>query len=290
MTTSSALDDLLTRRQPDGGFLSRIGMPDSRPDATAWAVLACRAAGADAATIEAARIQLTKRQHADGAVPVSPEHPKVYWPTALALLAWHGWAPGAEAAGKALTFLEETSSIYMDNDRNVQAIDTRLKGWSWIAGTSSWVEPTSLALFACEAHGRENARTQEARRVLADRELPKGGWNYGSTLVFGTELFPTEESVGVALTGLAGLKSKPDGVPRSLQWLETKFPELRTPFTLAWGILGLAAWDRRPASADGAIAKCLARQSVLGPYETTHLALLEIAARCPRGLKQLFLS
>lgn len=90
----------------------------------------------------------------------------------------------------------------------------------------------------------------------------------------------------MALTALANHLG--DETPRSVAWLEERFSSLRTPLSLAWGILGLAAWNRRPAHADDAIVKCLARQEVVGPFDTSHLALLLLAAHCPRGLAQLF--
>jgi hypothetical protein len=74
-----------------------------------------------------------------------------------------------------------------------------------VAGTHSWIEPTALGVIALKAAGHErHERVQEAIRMILDRQLPHGGWNYGNTFVFGRELRPMPESSGAALAGLAG--------------------------------------------------------------------------------------
>ena len=80
----------------DGGFRTREG-EGSRPDATAWAILACQASGVKTADLHPARARLAAAQQPDGRVSVSGDHPESYWPTSLAILAWHQ-APEFRAA------------------------------------------------------------------------------------------------------------------------------------------------------------------------------------------------
>ena len=84
---SQLIEKIRKRRLNDGGF------PDNengvyRPDATAWAVLALKAAGVNPEIIESARSRLLKSQLKDGRIPVSSDHPETFWPTPLVILAW----------------------------------------------------------------------------------------------------------------------------------------------------------------------------------------------------------
>jgi hypothetical protein len=287
MDSASSLKTLAARQLPNGGFVARDG-GDPRPDAAAWAILGMRAAGEPASgSIERARKALVEAQMHDGSVPIAPRHTLATWPTALALLAWHGWPAGQDAAQHGLDFLGDLTVTTFKTEDKVNAIDSSLRGWSWIAGTTCWVEPTAMAVFAFERYGRQLERVNEGVKLLLDRQLPHGGWNFGNTLVYGSELLPSEEYVGVALTGLAGHCEEAQ-VARSIAFIEERLVKIRTPLALAWGVLGLGAWGRRPAFADQAIAECLDRQAQVGAFDTTHLALLLLAGHCRGGLVTLF--
>jgi hypothetical protein len=168
------------------------------------------------------------------------------------------------------------------------AHDPDLKGWPWIAETHAWVEPTALAVMALRMTGYgEHARVKEGVRLLLDRQMPGGGWNYGNTRVFGQELLPFEESTGLALNALRGV-APPGQVRKSLDFLKARLKEVRTPLALSWGLMGLAAWGEAPAGALGWIGECLKRQERYGPYDTASLSLLLVASRAPQGLLSVF--
>jgi hypothetical protein len=287
MDSATCLNLLTARQQADGGFAPRDAR-ESRPDATAWGVLALSAAPRpNLNSIEMGRRRLAAVQLPDGRVPITPNHVNASWPTALALLAWYGWRGNESAAVHGLDFLGRVTVATFKTEDAVNAIDSTLNGWSWIEGTSCWVEPTSLAVFAFDRYHRETDRVGQGVKLLLNRQLPHGGWNFGNTLVFGTELLPSEEYVGVALTGLAG-HCPPEQVAQSIAFLEQRLPKLRTPLALGWGILGLSAWGRRPAEASAWISQCLDRQSQLGPFDTVHLALMLLAEHCVDGLSSIF--
>lgn len=64
---------------------------------------------------------------------------------------------------------------------------------------------SALNLLALESAGQaQHARATEARRMLIDRQLESGGWNYGNTKAYCVELRPSMESTGLALHALAG--------------------------------------------------------------------------------------
>jgi hypothetical protein len=153
-----------------------------------------------------------------------------------------------------------------------------LKGWPWVGETHSWVEPTATAVMALRVTGHgPHDRVKEAVRMLLDRQLPHGGWNYGNTLVFGTELHPMPESTGAALTGLAGTVDREAVLP-SLTYLHGQVARLRTPISLGWSLLGLAAWRMSPPNKATLVERCLANQERYGEYETSALCLLFLGA------------
>jgi hypothetical protein len=116
-----------------------------------------------------------------------------------------------------------------------------------------------------------------------NRQLSSGGWNYGNTTVYGTELAPMPESTGLALSALSGLVKKQD-VSISINQLRDTAETLTTPFSLGWAILGLAAWGERPRNANTLIDRCLNRQGRYGVYDTSLLSLLLVAYKADRGL------
>ncbi len=264
------------------GFAYRPG-GSSRPDATCWAVLALRATGGAAALIEEARQLLANAQREDGRVCISPEHADACWPTPLAVLAWQG-APEYEVPRKkAIQFLLDLEQAPDEPDPNV-AHDGTIRGWPWIAKTHAWVEPTAYALMALRVCGyADRGRTQDAVRLLMNRQLPAGGWNYGNTAVFEQELRPMPETTGLALQALAGLVARPD-VDKSITYLRSELPRLNTPMSLASAILGLHAWQETLQQPQEQILHVLARQEQLGPYDTVSLSLLLLAWYCDAGL------
>jgi hypothetical protein len=81
------------------------------------------------------------------------------------------------------------------------AHDPSIRGWAWIEDTHSWIDPTVMALLALEVTGyREHPRFEEGIRMIMDRQLRQGGWNYGNTMVYGQELRPFPDTTGLALT------------------------------------------------------------------------------------------
>jgi hypothetical protein len=113
--------------------------------------------------------------------------------------------------------------------------------------------------------------------MLLDRQLADGGWNYGNTSIFGTELYPMPDATGLALKALAGHVTK-NQVDRSLNYLKTRVQNLKTPFSLAWALLGLGAWDETPLNKFELIDTCLSSQQKFGGYTTTNLSLLTLAS------------
>jgi hypothetical protein len=282
------LETVRTRVLALGGFAGKVG-GGYRADATAWAAVALEAVGQRGEWLKAARSRLAAQQQADGRVSLSPPHPEAFWLTSLAILAWHQAPDYREAQARACHFLlTHTGRHWRRPPDAPYGHDTSLKGWPWIADTHSWVEPTALAVLALRITGRgEHARVKEAIRLLLDRQLPGGGWNYGNTSTFGRELLPFPESTGLALNALRGMAPPPQ-IQKSLDYLQSRLQEVRTPLALGWGLMGLASWGREPAGAGDWIGECLERQKRYGPYDTAAFSLLLVASRAPQGLASVF--
>ncbi|MGA7105492.1 MAG: hypothetical protein WBX49_09135 [Candidatus Deferrimicrobiaceae bacterium] len=281
---SLLLEALRSRGLDSGGFSNRPG-EEFRADATAWAAMALTATGTDEGLLGEARDRLAGEQQEDGRVSVSSEHPEAFWPTPLAVLAWEGSPAHREAQSRAIAFLKKTTGRHFVKDPEAPVKhDTSVKGWPWITGSHSMVEPTALSLIALQTAGQgENGRTREAIRMLMDRQLTAGGWNYGNTSVYGQELYPQPENTGLALDALAGRVLRND-VARSLGYLEDRLTHVRAPLSLGWGLLGLGAWEARPGNARRWLRESFELQRKYGPYDTTLLSLLLLAFLATGGL------
>jgi hypothetical protein len=271
-------ETLSERFLAEGGIADRVH-GQFRTDSTAWGILALQSAGEAEFVLEQHRARLVTEQHSDGCVSVSRQHPDPFWPTALAILAWQGAPSSHDALNRAVAFLLNTPAVqYPRTLDSPFGHDTLLKGWPWVAGTHSWIEPTALAIIALKtARNADHERVHEAVRLILDRQLPHGGWNYGNTVVFGRTLHPAPDSTGAALTGLAGLVAK-EKVANSLAYLQGEVERLRTPVSLGWALLGLAAWECLPANDLALVERCLGYQTRYGDYETSALCLLLVGA------------
>jgi hypothetical protein len=77
--------------------------------------------------------------------------------------------------------------------------------------------------------------------MLFDRMCPGGGWNAGNGVAFGVRCAAYIDATAIALLALAGHEKEPC-VQTSLTWLMNRLPGCPSPYSLAWGILALAAY------------------------------------------------
>jgi hypothetical protein len=199
-------------------------------------------------------------QNADGSWPAfTGDEPEGCWATALAVLclvetghATKHMASGIQwlidARGREANWLWRWKLRTFDNQ--VQ-FDPAKFGWSWVSGTTSWVIPTAFALIAL-AHARQRGYNRTAQLVervelgtsmLLDRVCPGGGWNSGNGVAFGVALAPHIEATSIALLALLG-HEKEQGVQRSLHWLVNRLAGCPSPYSLAWGVVAIAAYRR----------------------------------------------
>jgi len=162
--------------------------------------------------------------------------------------------------------------------------DTTLEAWPWVEGTHSWVEPTSINLLALNASGYpRHVRSRDAVRLLCDRAVRSGGWNYGNREVFGTSLLPHVQPTGLALAALAGEESAVRQTASAIQYLRTTLsPDVATA-SLCYALIGLAAHGQEPREApawlEGAAGRTLGQGGA--PYPLALLALAASGRKCP---------
>jgi hypothetical protein len=269
---AAAVAALMRQRTGDGGWAYRTGAA-AQAEPTAWAGLALLGAG-ELARARGAATWLARLQQPDGGVPISPASPEPKWPTAVALLLWSA-LDMQEPRGRAIAWLLGASGTHapLAPGDPIQQ-DGALVGWAWNAGTPSWTEPTALAVLALARAGMgEHPRAQEGRRLLLDRAVPSGGWNYGNKIVLGNALRPQLAPTGLALLALA-----PQGGPAvapACAYLLAGLPRVRTPVSLGCGLLGLGAWGHRPAEQEAWLAEAAERHARDDPrsVDVAHLLL-----------------
>jgi squalene cyclase len=276
-TLQIAIETILDRETDDGGFSTK-GEGIAQPDATAWAILALGAAGVEESRITRAQERLVDFQGSDGRLVFEPRLSAVPWVTPLAVLAWQISPDFEEPRQKAIDFLLSHTGLHWVNENpEIVGHDTSLRGWPWVSGSHSWIEPTSLTVLALRTAGyTEDNRLTEAVEMILNRQLISGGWNYGNTTVFGTPLQPFPESTGIALSALEGLVRE-EHVVRSIEYAKNQVPRIRTPLSLSWIIFGLGAWSDRPHRAREWIHESLGFQSQYGAYRTSLLSTLILA-------------
>ena len=63
----------------------------------------------------------------------------------------------------------------LEMDPAVNRLDGSLRGWAWVEGTFSWVEPTAYALISSRILGDlKSKRVLEGRAMLLDRQCADG--------------------------------------------------------------------------------------------------------------------
>jgi hypothetical protein len=284
------IDHLLSKlkaNQARGGGWSYAPAGEAYAEPTALGALAFSAWQATIGPIGPALVALRRMQNADsGAVGISQSQHQPRWPTSLAMLAWHYAAiPGRPFTGpiaQAASWLLAERGFTFRRDPAF-GHDTTIVGWPWVAGTHSWVEPTALAILGCKALKLGNhERVREAVRLILDRAVRTGGWNYGNNRVFDNELRAFPACTGLALLAIASEGSSPQG-SQALEFLAREVKRIRSPMSLSWSLMGMTAWGRRPADADQMIVEAIGRGKRRA-FQATDIALLLLAAagdRCP---------
>jgi hypothetical protein len=275
----SALSELKSRQNADGGFSFHANQAVSRVDATAWAVLALRSHGSEESAMRRGIDYLSAAQGVDGHVGFEEEVLRSIWPTYVAAWAVSGLAQEKDFSEKAMMFILNSAGFTNRFQSWQVGHDLSIKGWSWIENNYGWVEPTVLALLALRSGGyQQHPRYLEGVRFLKNRELSSGGWNVGTTVVFGMETRPACESTAMAMCVLEPLKQCR---PESREYLKQFIHDKCGSLTLAWALMAMGEGKDLDI-----LDRVLAWQKERGYAQTEWLSLLCLAWSVLEGQPQ----
>ena len=217
------------------------GGPSAEP--TFLAVLALFASGVPAERTKPLLDWAQKLQNPDGSVGVDPEHrDQGVWLTAQAAIAFHHYGLN-ENLKRAQDFLLSLRSVTVANNPRLKQ-DNTLAGWPWVPGTFGWVEPTAWSLIVLHLSGQAgHPRAVEGRKLLLDRRIPSGGWNYGNPSLDDKELLPFWDTTGLALAALCG-QADIDRLRPSLDLVEKRQDKIESLCGLAWAVICLQAYGK----------------------------------------------
>ena len=247
--------DILESRQSRGGAWGFVADQDA-VEPTCLVILALR--HQSSAYVERALEALRNLQNKDGSWPAFVgDDAEGCWTTAPAVLSLMATRHNSQCAHRGIQWLldapgREANWLWHWKfrlvDKNVQ-FDPGKFGWSWIAGTTSWVVPTAFSVIALRwARERDSCRdAQLSRRVdlgtsmLLDRMCPGGGWSSGNGVAFGVPLAPHLDATSLALLALKEYERHPS-FQVSLHWLVNHLAGCQSAYSMAWGILAMAAF------------------------------------------------
>ena len=299
---------LRAAQNPDGGWGFRGGA-QSRVEATAWALIAlaqgfpARAAGAagaaglagaDAGASERGIRYLADSQLVDGSWPSAHGQGQGAWVSALACWAFFSTNENRAALQRGLDWLAaerpgDSGGWFrflrgLRGSKKVSGQNDALWGWSWTAGTASWVEPTAYALLVLRAAPKDlvpsaaASRMKLAEAMLFDRMCPGGGWNCGNPMVYGVA---GEPQVGTTVWALLALREHAERaeIQQSLAWLEKNWSCILSPASLALTQIGLNAFNRGNSSFAATLERLYAPDAIAWTVPVAAWAALAASGR-----------
>jgi hypothetical protein len=252
---TETLHEILRARQSDAGGWG-FGTDQDAIEPTCLAILALR--NHPSTHIAQALDMIATLQNKDGSWSVLVgDEPEGCWTTAIAVLSLMTVQHKTRRASQGLRWLlnargREANWFWHWKFRTLDHkvhFDPAKFGWAWVPGTGSWVIPTAFALLALQQArecgydktGQFTERIGLGTSMLFDRMCPGGGWNSGNGVAFGVALTPHLDATSIALLALTG-HHKDKRVQTSLSWLLQRAAGCPSPYSLAWGILAIAAY------------------------------------------------
>jgi hypothetical protein len=259
-------DFLVRGRNPDGGWGYRGGTV-SRLEPTSWTLLA-RRNPSELTVLEQWPTTASLFLERPGGDPNYAFH-------GLALVVMKAFQLLNPGPGSLIAGIQSVKGIKM-GPSTLNQQDNSLQGWSWIAETFSWVEPTAWCLLALKkwrgVADVDESRVDIAERLLVDRCCEPGGWNYGNSNMLGQQLKPFVPTTAIALLALHDRPSLPE-VRRSLEYLEAHATEERSGSALALASMALQIYGRDNSAVLKALADQLPTTLTLGSHVAAAMAL-----------------
>lgn len=249
----AAINLLVSAQNSDGGWGWTKGK-SSTTECSSLALLALVSLNDDqqAITIRRGLNWLARRQNLDGSWSLSDALRGGSWATAMAMLAmdlWPEYEPQVIRAGKWVLEQQGTKPGFLANllltlslKKNPVVLNGDLIGWPWMAGTFSWVEPTSYFLIALKRIRRRlvgtnvDERIKQGESMIYDRMCDGGGWNYGNSIVYGEKLWPYPDITAIALIAL---QDRHDAVENRVSFaaLQNALKAMTSGLALSWSVI-----------------------------------------------------
>jgi len=237
---------LLAAQNPDGGW--PYGHGSSRVEPTVFALLALGKEGDETSAAAAGRALgwLRLNQRPDGGWAPASAVAESTWVSALPLLLPPERLRVEARARATAWLLRQTGADATFWYRVRETLGGRpaepFEGWPWFSGTAAWVAPTAFAILALRAIEAARPRVAAGCRFLLSRRCQDGGWNYGSTRVWGYESASYPETTGLALVALPRAAE----LTPSLETAARHLRHARSAEAIAWLHLALRAHGRDP--------------------------------------------
>ena len=248
---------LLDARNSDGGWGYERGRK-SRLEPTCWALLALRSSLSTSDRI------LAGWPSSSGALVEQRDGLPNWSFHSLALATRLGLAEASDADLQSLAGPLVAARGLALEPSPVLRQNSALQGWSWVASTFSWGEPTSWALIAlktCRARGiavkGAEGRIRDGEAILRDRVCVTGGWNYGNSNAFGKDLPAYIPTTAIALLALQDCAEQAF-VQDSVRFLEEQAGNHPSTRALALSTLALRRHGRSSSRVEGALRAWLA--------------------------------
>lgn len=273
---------LLAKSQRSDGGWSYFAAGDSALEPSALAVAALYAFDGHADVVSRGLRFIESLRTGGGGLRPQPTQPDATGMAALGGLALAACGGNRKIATDVAAELRAWVPKTIDRESSAKTFshDTTIEGFAWAPETFSWVEPSAYAILLHERLGLANEpRVREARRLLIDRAMPDGGWNYGNVAVLGTVLESDPFTSALALLALLDDPTR-DVVRKGADYLRRQAANLPSALTLGWTALALrAAGDKK--TVDPARLGRLLAESAYAPRSPWHhaVALLPVAPR-----------
>jgi hypothetical protein len=288
---------LMLAQNRDGGWGASAGSPSST-EATSTAVMALAAVGRDTlrARIDDGLAWLGRSQKSDGGWSPKASVDKSSWSTASAVIAFANIAPMSEPArrGRQWLLAQEGAGFgwlgwalwKLFARMRVTELNPDLKGWPWIPGAFSWVEPTALGLIALKKLGvpptdtKAVSRIEQGERMIYDRMCAGGGWNYGNSKTLGEALQPFPDTTALALLALADHRDRPAN-QQGLEALQRTTRDISSGLALALGVLCLDVYGVTTATYRARLSALYEETRFFGRVRSIGLCVLALAGGAP---------
>jgi hypothetical protein len=292
---SVCLPILRKAQNADGGWGFHPGS-QSRAEATCWALQALVDSSwpGTCETVARGFQFLREAQLPDGSWPSTPEEKIGCWVTSLACWVLLREKDSSKAVAAGLDWLcgdwPRDSTLWrrllgrFSSQRHISPINSSYRGWGWTPRTSSWVEPTSVAVLVLDQSPKEllpssaSRRRELAESMLYDRMCPGGGWNCGNPLVYGVAGEPLVVPTSWALLALRHHPQRSENVV-SLDWLEGSMKSIQSAGSLALARICLETYGRAcPINGPG-FREVHSRNEFLGSVPTAAWTCLALSNR-----------